>query len=359
MFPARIFCCCLALVSLHAFAAPVDLVPRDFANATQPQVAVAPDGRIHVVFGKRHAIYHTSSTDGRTFSAPVEIGELDKLALGRRRGPRIAATERSVIVTAASHADGNLHSWISTDLGATWIEGERINRPANSAREGLHAMAGGGPGLVAVAWLDLRNGPTELWSRVSHDAGRTWAPETRIYASPEGPICQCCHPSLAIGPGDPIVAAWRNSLAGSRDIWMAESHDGGKTFAAARKIGTGTWKLNACPMDGGGLAVSPTGAPASVWRRDRTVFLSTNPGAEEKLADNAAQPVIGFAGDQPVIVWEQDGGLKMQRGSAPPTLLTATAGAPAIATLPRGGVIIVWESSSGTTASLQAGIIRP
>ena len=57
--------------TLHAAAAPVEILPPDLRGAVQPQVAVAPSGRIHVVFGKDNAIYHTTSPDERAFSAPV------------------------------------------------------------------------------------------------------------------------------------------------------------------------------------------------------------------------------------------------------------------------------------------------
>ena len=48
---------------------------------------------------------------------------------------------------------------------------------------------------------------------------------------------------------------FRNNVNGSRDEYLVESRDGGRSFAAARKLGSGTWPLNGCPMDGGGLAI--------------------------------------------------------------------------------------------------------
>ncbi|HYR57760.1 MAG TPA: exo-alpha-sialidase, partial [Chthoniobacteraceae bacterium] len=289
MSPRHIAWFCAVIVAVTANAAPVAIT--DFADAVQPQVAVAPGGRIHVVFGKANAIFHASSSDGRAFSPPVKVGELDKLALRMRRGPRIAASDTSIVITAISHADGDLHAWTSADRGATWTEGARVNESAHSAREGLHAMAGDGRGLIAAVWLDSRSGRNQLWSRVSRAGGRAWEPEVRVYESPDGHICECCHPSVAIGPRGEIFAMCRNWLDNARDLWMAESRDGGRTFAAAQKLGAGTWKLNACPMDGGALAVGPTGAPAAVWRRERAIFAGWT-GTEKKLAEPAAQPVL-------------------------------------------------------------------
>src|SRR5205814_9857470 len=80
----------LALAGTHA--APVEIIPPELRGAVQPQVAVSPNGRVHVVFGKDNAVYYTGSADGRVFSAPGKIGELDKLALRKRHGRRITAT---------------------------------------------------------------------------------------------------------------------------------------------------------------------------------------------------------------------------------------------------------------------------
>ena len=59
-------------------------------------------------------------------------------------------------------------------------------------------------------------------------------------------------PVLAIDATGQIVVMWRNWLGGSRDMYLARSRDG-VTFSKPEKLGTGTWQINACPMDGGGL----------------------------------------------------------------------------------------------------------
>jgi hypothetical protein len=337
---------CLAMTS--ALAAPVQVLPPELRGALQPQIAVAPSGRIHVVFGKDNAIYHTTSTDGRTFSRPVKVGELEKLALKMRRGPRVAVAGQRVVVTAISHQDGMLHCWVSADEGKTWSEQAPLNSPAESAREGLHAMAGDGRGLVALTWLDLRSGSTELWNRVSRDGGRTWEPETRVYASPDGHICECCHPSVALGPKGEIAALWRNWLGGSRDMWAAVSTDGGKTFPQPQKLGTGSWPLKGCPMDGGALAYDAASGLATVWRREGTVY-SAAPGAmEKKLADMAQQPVIARTRSGLAISYEKGGEIMLVVGSESPKSL-GKGRAPAIASNAAGVAFLAWEAADGSS----------
>src|SRR3954452_18357766 len=133
-----------------------------------------------------------------------------------RRGPRIVASNRQVTISAVSHAEGNLYAWTSGDAGLTWTKAVRINSATNSAREGLHAMAGDGRGNVYTAWLDLRNTGTELWGARSQDGGNTWSSDVMIYHSPDGHICECCHPSVDVAASGMVRVMWRNWLEGSR-----------------------------------------------------------------------------------------------------------------------------------------------
>lgn len=48
--------------------------------------------------------------------------------------------------------------------------------------------------------------------------------------------------------------------------------DGGASFGKAQKLGEGSWKLNGCPMDGGGLAIDENGDVQTVWRRKNTIL---------------------------------------------------------------------------------------
>ena len=337
-------------------AAPVEIIPPELRGAVQPQVAVAPSGRIHVVFGKDNAVFHTTSPDGRTFSSPVKIGELDKLALKMRRGPRVTATDKLVLVTAISHADGNVHAWTSADTGKTWKETAPLNTVPKSAREGLQALAGDGRGLVVAVWLDMRGKGTGLWGRISRDGGATWADDVSIYQSPDGHICECCVPTVAISPTGEIAATWRNWLGGSRDLYLATSHDG-RTFASAQKLGTGTWKLNACPMDGGSLAFAPDGKWLAVWRRERTVFASDTSAPEKQLAANAVQPVTAFAGKTPLMLWEANGALMLQRGNAAPVRFAENAAAASIVSGPESAAV-VWEATASRAQTILLDRVR-
>ena len=340
-------CACLLLITFHVVhAAPVEVTPKEMREAVQPQLAVSPDGTVHVAFGIGTAIYHTSSSDGRSFTPPVKIAELEKLALRMRRGPRIVATNDTLCVTAISHATGTLHGWTSADGGTTWKEQGALNSVAKSAREGMHGMAANGRGLAALAWLDLRSGKTELWSRISQDGGAHWGPEVRVYASPDGTICECCHPTVAIGPHGEIAAMWRNWLGGSRDIWASVSSDGGRTFPSARKLGSGSWQLKGCPMDGGSAVYDNSGKLHTVWRRESTVYSAILGSDEITIASSALQPVVTQVNDRPSIAYEQNGEVQLMTGARSPRSV-GQGKAPVIVSNVKGTAYISWEGATG------------
>jgi len=291
------------------------------------------------------------------FAKSVELipAELPKLALGMRRGPRIVAADNVVAISAISHDDGNVHAWTSSDGGATWKESAHINDSPKSAREGLHAMTADGKGAVFATWLDLRNKGTELWGAASTDGGATWGANALVYQSPDGHICECCHPSAAMDAKGRVTVMWRNWLGGSRDMYAATSSDAGKTFATAQKLGTGTWKLNGCPMDGGAIALSPTGQMLTTWRREKTAFASEGTRPEQRLADSALQSVVTTGKAGAYYLWQNGDSLMLKKGASSPARLAEKAAFASAAPVPNRGPVVVWESQATTGPRLGTG----
>ena len=100
----------------------------------------------------------------------------------------------------------DLLAWRSADNGKTWSEGIRINDVPAAAREGLHGLAAGQNGTLWTVWLDLREKGMRLMGSLSRDAGKTWSPNQLVYASPDGHICECCHPTAYVGPKGELYA---------------------------------------------------------------------------------------------------------------------------------------------------------
>src|SRR2546426_962754 len=107
--------------------------------------------------------------------------------LGRHRGPRVAISGNTLVVSAISSEAGDLMAWRSTDGGKSWLAPATINDTPKAAREGLHTMAADADGHMAAAWLDDRGGKGKrLYGAFSDDSGRTWSRNVVLYESPEG-----------------------------------------------------------------------------------------------------------------------------------------------------------------------------
>jgi hypothetical protein len=317
----------------------------------QPQLA-AGNGMVAMVFGSGEGIWLARSDDnGRSFGPPAKVADLPKMLLGRHRGPRVVISGGTMVVSAISSEAGDLMAWRSTDGGRTWSRPVAVNDVAKAAREGLHAMAGDAAGHLAAVWLDDRVGPKgkRLWGAFSDDAGVTWSKNVMLYESPSGTICECCHPSLAATGNGGFVAMWRNALDGSRDFY-AMRLAGGRVTGTAEKQGLGTWKLDACPMDGGGVVVRE-GRIISAWRREKGVYLSETGKPEVKLS--AGQDVALGANNQGVYAaWSTPEGIAAHvPGASRVTKLSDSGAFPAIATAADGAMVVAWEENGSITVT--------
>lgn len=321
----------------------------------QPQVMVGPTGDVFVVHANDGKVRVHASTDaGKSFGKAVLVDTVSGLPLGMRRGPRIAATKDTVAITAISGEkgggkDGDVFAWVSMDRGLTWKKSAKpLNSVAGSAREAMHGMAGGADGKLVCVWLDLRNARpgkpgTEIWCATSSDGGKNWSQDRLVYRNLRGTVCECCHPSVVIDDKGIITVMFRNALDGARDMFVATSKDGGKTFAAASKLGIGSWSLSACPMDGGALTTL-SGTVTTLWRRDKTIYL-TAPDKPEKPVARGTQPAVAATTKGFYFIWMDGKGLMMQAPGQTPAVFSKTGSYPTIACAPdgQGPVIAAWE----------------
>lgn len=326
-----------ALLALRLAPVSPDLPNR------QPQFA-AGNGVVALAFGSGDALWFTKSRDnGRTFAPPVKVGELPKLLLGRHRGPRLVISGTAMIVTAISSGT-DLFSWRSTDGGRTWTKGPVINDKPTAAREGLQAMAADNEGHIAAAWLDDRvPGGKKLWGAFSQDAGATWSKNVMLYESPDRTICECCHPSLiSLGHGE-FAVMWRNAIGGSRDFYVLRLRDG-KPVGTAVKQGEGTWKLEACPMDGGGIAML-NGKLVTAWRREKDVYFF-EPGKPEIKLGAGQDPALAANAKGAYTIWTEGKAIvALQAGAAKPARLSENGAFPALTALPDGAMLAAWEEN--------------
>ncbi|MHA4807849.1 hypothetical protein ACX0G9_07075 [Flavitalea flava] len=243
--------------------------------------AIVTDGShtIHLVYGKGDSILYMYSTDkGRTFSDPLLVDTMGKLYAFSMRGPQIALTDQGVAIVAVNQ-QGNIFSYVKEASGK-WAQTARLNDADSVAKEGFLGVCGDGKNNLFAIWLDLRaDKHNKIYGSRSMDGGKTWSKNTMIYTSPDGTVCECCKPSVAMH-GNNVYVMFRNWLKGNRDLYLLQSTDGGNTFNQAQELGNGHWQLNGCPMDGGGLAINDKGTPQTIWRRKGMLY-TCEPGKDE------------------------------------------------------------------------------
>ena len=302
-----------------------------------------------VAYGAGNDVFAAVSNDGgKSFGKAVLVGNAGVISLGMHRGPRVAISGGSIVIAAIAGGkgrgqDGELYSWRSADGGKTWGKAALVSDVPGAAREGLHALAAGPKGMFFATWLDLRQKGTRLMGSLSRDGGATWSANFPVYESPDGHVCECCHPSAAIAADGTIHVMFRNWLGGSRDMWLATSGDGGKSFAS-KKIGEGTWVLNACPMDGGGLGVKANGDIVTSWRREKSIYWTDGPSFQAPGWEGKDSALAVDAKGKPVLVWTEGMRLMVYDGEvrelAPHGRYAAVAASSA-------GVLAAWETGTG------------
>jgi hypothetical protein len=151
----------------------------------------------------------------------------------------------------------------SADGGRTWTAPASVTDAAEFGSYNFHSLHVAPDGAVYVAWLDGRHGKSAAYVTHSTDGGRTWAANTRMGA---GEACPCCRTAVAAGTGGVVYAAWRSVAAGNvRDIVVARSEDGGRTWGEARTVHDDRWVFDGCPHAGPALQVDSGGRLHATW----------------------------------------------------------------------------------------------
>ena len=278
------------------------------AKGEQPQMTVDGRGVIRVTYGVENKIFFATSLDkGSTFSQPVLVGEVAGMHLGMTRGPQLASSKDFSMITAMDK-QGNIHSFRLSHKSGSWEKVGNVNDIAGSAPEGLMSVAADDHNNFYAVWLDLRqNHRNNICFSTLKNGSSAWGKNNFVYTSPESHVCECCKPSIAV-KGDKVSIMFRNWLRGSRDLYLMTSSDAGKTFSEASKLGNGTWVLQGCPMDGGGVVVDKNNNIHTAWQRERIVFYVDPGSAEQKIGEGRS---VGMTGD--LVTWDNGSNLVAQR----------------------------------------------
>lgn len=275
------------------------------ASGQMPALADKNGKDLLMVFGSGDSIMFMHSSDnGLTFSIPLLADTLKDLVDYSMRGPQITATESGYSMIAADES-GNIFSYVKVGQ-SEWERTGRVNDADTVAKEGFLGLGGGGGNSLFAVWLDLRDDKqNKLYGARSTDGGKSWSQNMLVYASPDGAVCDCCKPSVLL-KNDTVFVMFRNNVNGNRDLYLTRSDDGGDHFKPAEKLGLGSWKLDACPMDGGGLAIDNKGRLQTVWNRKGYIF-SAEPGKAEAQIGEGRSCTLESVNGKNVYAWVEKG----------------------------------------------------
>ncbi len=347
----------LFVLAAHSFAADLDI------KGSTPSIAADGD-LVAVVTAEPNSLACAVSHDGGvTFAAPAPVGKVaEGQMLGMRRGPQIAVGGNTIVIATNNSKGGRIVAFCSTDAGKSWQGGTPVDNPPGRSSEGLLSMTSTRDGF-AVVFLELVENSMQIGLIQSTDHGKSWQDSRVIYASPAGHVCECCQPTIASNRAGYLTVMFRNWLDGNRDMYMVTSKDDGATFGKAAKLGSGSWKLDACPMDGGGLTYGNADktqdkaiakGPLAVFRRESTLYTARVGEVESKVGPGKSA-VIAATAEGPVLAWEAPTGVTL-RVPKSADLTIAGARAPVLTATSRG-VLLAYTTREGSEDKTEARLV--
>ncbi len=312
-------------------------------EGSSPQLAMDTRGTIRMIFGRGDTVFSATSRDqGASFGPGEIVGIVRGMHLGNTRGP-VLASSRTRSLVAATDKDGNTHLFQLDHRTNAWTrQAWTLNTVAASAPEGLGTLAADTTDTFYATWLDYRESKqTHIYFAKVEAASATAPVNQRIYASPDGHVCECCRPSV-VASGRYVAVMFRNWLGGNRDMYLLMSNDNGKTFGSAEKLGVGSWKLDACPMDGGAVALAASGRATSVWRRELDVYY-TSAGSREMRVGTGRNPMLSQSAGVTHIVWQDGTQIKLKTLPRSIETVVGEGRLPQILATPNGGAVVAWE----------------
>lgn len=260
-------------------------------DAAEPVTAVAPDGAFYVAWVS-HAAKNADvmlarfEAQGTPAGAPVRVNPQPGNATAWRGDqPSLAVAGKSsiyVVWTARVEANGkkgtDLYLSVSNDGGKAFEPPVKINDDTTPGAHGMHSLAVSRNGRIYVSWLDERNvhaaepstkadghhmeSNRELFIAHSDDGGRTFSRNRRV----AGDACPCCKTALAVAQDETVYISWRHVLPGNfRHIAVTSSADKGATFSKPVIVSDDKWVLQGCPVSGPSLALGEGGVLKVLW----------------------------------------------------------------------------------------------
>ncbi len=290
----------------------------------QPQVAVGPDGIIHLVYFKGDPqagdLYYSRSSDGGTnFSAPIRVNSAagTAIATGNIRGARIAIGRRGLVYitwngsSLAAGANGGRTPMLYTRLSAAGkgFEPERNLIHSAYGIDGGGSIAADQSGNVYVFWhapmptRQANEANRRVWVASSSDDGRIFQPEKIAWNEPVG-ACGCCSLDAYAGRAGRLFVLFRSAKdIVHRDMYLLVSNDHARSF-------TGTdiskWNVGYCVMSAEAFAQGKSGVIAA-WETEKQIHFGRIDPATFRVEDKTPAGPPGVNRKYPALAEDANG----------------------------------------------------
>ncbi len=251
----------LAVSGGHAGSSLGMATSSDGGDSFAPPVAITPEGMAVSSHGENSPTF--------SFSPGIEAYALWERATDRGIGTDLMLSR-------------------SPAFGQTWEAPVLVTDKTEPSTNAFSSLGVSPRGEVYAVWLDGRDpdkgkpGTSSVYLGKSSDRGRSFQPNTPVAHG----VCPCCRPAIAFGAGGKVHVSWRQVFAGSiRDIAIATSVDGGKTFSEPRRVAVDNWKIDGCPHSGASLAVKDD----RLWIAWYSDGDGSNAGVRLAYSDDGAQ----------------------------------------------------------------------
>ena len=314
------------LDTTNPFSAPTTIAQSMQAAQPAPNVTIGDDGKIYVLYQdtvneETNIFLKTSTDNGKSFSTPVRVNLLDgNVALDGRVAPTIQLGDNGEIYVTWANSRyepnmfmGNYRQLVFTqsfDDGKSFEPSIIIGAEELASGKYFQHMSIDGYGGIHMAWLD---GPAKMNATGYMEKDESRDRGVRYVQSLDGGVtfdttklidanaCPCCNVQTAADDEGNVYISWRKVFGSGdtqvRDMVVATSTDGGKTFSDPVKINDDGFQFKGCVHVGAPMAIDSTGTLHIVWYTGATDHQGMYYATSTDNGQNFSEPMSILTGN--------------------------------------------------------------